>query len=219
MTWTCEQLEERLSDYLDGHLSAEELKGFSGHLAGCDRCAPLVAQVSGMVARVHAMNPVEPPFGLEHRILDQTLGPRRPKAAERSLLDWVRLAVQPRFAMGLATVVLSIVVASSALGIEWRKVQLSDLKPTNLYQSANSRAHLLYARSVKFVNDLRVVYEIQTRLEPQPEAQPQPQQRAPGTTETKPDPRRGRDLNRADELKKAPILLASIMGTPGRSNR
>jgi anti-sigma factor RsiW len=219
MNWNCEQLEERLSDYLDGLLGAAELKGFSGHVAGCDRCAALVAQVGGMVARVHAMAPVEPPFGLEHNILDQTLGPRRTKAAESTWRDWVRLVLQPRFAMGLATIVLSIFVASQALGIEWGKVEMSDLAPGSLYRSANSRAHLIYARSVKFVNDLRVVYEIQTRLEPQPEAQPQPEQRAPGTTESKPDPRRERDLNRADELKKMPILLASIVGTPGRSVR
>jgi anti-sigma factor RsiW len=219
MNWTCEQLEERLSDYLDGLLKAEELKGFSGHLAGCDRCAALVAQVSGMVARVHAMEAVEPPPQLAHNILEQTLGPRRPKAAATNWMDWVRAVLQPRFAMGLVTVVLSIFVASQALGIEWGKVEMSDLAPANLYRSANSRAHLLYGRSVKFVNDLRVVYEIQTRLEPQPEAQPQPQPRAPGTTESKPDPRRERDLNRADELKKMPILLASIIGTPGRSIR
>jgi anti-sigma factor RsiW len=218
MSWTCEQLEARLSDYLDGHLSAEELQGFSGHVAACSRCAPLVAQVSSVLARVHVLEPAEPPQRLIHNILDATIGPQ-PAAAPVGWLGWMRLAMQPRFAMGLVTVVLALLFVSQALGIQWNRIEMADLKPVNLYRSANSRAHLLYARGVKFVNDLRVVYEIQTRLEPQPEAQPQPQ-RAPGATESQPDPRRERDLNRADDLKPVPVLLASALGgLPGRSIR
>ena len=36
-------------------------------------------------------------------------------------------------------------------------------------RSANRQAHLAYARGAKFVNDLRVVYEIQSRLQPEQE--------------------------------------------------
>jgi len=219
MSWTCEQVEARLSDYLDGQLHAEELQGFSGHLATCDRCAPLVAQVSGVMARVHALAPVEPPPRLIHNILDQTLGPRHVPAAPTGMLGWLRLLMQPRFAMGAVTVVLALFFMSQGLGIEWSKVEMADLKPVNLYRAADRRAHLLYARGVKFVNDLRVVYEIQTRLEPQPEPAAQPQQRAPGSTETQPDPRRQRDLNRADELRLPSVLASGLPGVPGRSLR
>lgn len=220
MSWTCEQVEARLSDYLDGQLHAEELRGFSGHLAACDRCAPLVAQVSGVMARVHALAPVEPPPRLVHNILDQTLGPRHAAAAPVGILGWLRLMAQPRFAMGAVTVVLALFFVSQGLGIEWNKVEMADLKPVNLYRAADRRAHLLYARGVKFVNDLRVVYEIQTRLEPQPEPPAaQPQQRAPGSTEGQPDPRRQRDLNRADELRVPSVLASGFPGVPGRSLR
>ena len=187
MTWNCEQIEARLSDYLDGHLSAEELQNFSGHLATCDRCAPMVAQVSGVIARVHALEHVEPPPRLIHNILDQTLGPRKTPAGWRAVLEWLWPKAHPRFALGVATVALAVAVVLTNLDIEWNKLGWADLKPANVYNATDRRAHLLYARGVKFVNDLRVVYEIQTRLEPQqqPEAQPkeQPQQqpqRAPG---------------------------------------
>jgi hypothetical protein len=42
-------------------------------------------------------------------------------------------------------------------------------------RTANRQAHLTYARGAKFVNDLRVVYEIQSRLGSQPEPQSAPQ--------------------------------------------
>lgn len=219
MSWTCEQVEARLSDYLDGQLPAGELQSFAAHLAACNRCAPLVAQVSGVMARVHALSPVEPPPRLMHNILDQTLGPRHVAAAPSGMLGWLRLLTQPRFAMGMVTVVLAFFFVSQGLGIEWSKVEMADLKPVNLYRAADRRAHLLYARGVKFVNDLRVVYEIQTRLEPQQEPAAQPQQRAPGSTEGQPDPRRQRDLNRADELRVPSVLASGFPGVPGRSLR
>jgi hypothetical protein len=58
------------------------------------------------------------------------------------------------------------------------KLKKADLSPANVFRTANRQVHLTYARSAKFVNDLRVVYEIQTRLqpdaEPSPSATPQP---------------------------------------------
>ncbi|MGB9466199.1 MAG: hypothetical protein WBR10_13905, partial [Candidatus Acidiferrum sp.] len=49
-------------------------------------------------------------------------------------------------------------------GFSLRKPKLADLSPVNVYRNADRQAHLVYARSTKFVSDLRVVYEIQSRL-------------------------------------------------------
>jgi hypothetical protein len=57
-------------------------------------------------------------------------------------------------------------------GMSPAKLKKADLSPTNVLRTANRQVHLTYARSAKFVNDLRVVYEIQTRL--QPDAEPSP---------------------------------------------
>jgi hypothetical protein len=57
-------------------------------------------------------------------------------------------------------------------GVKPSKLKKADLSPANVLHSANRQAHLTYARSVKFVNDLRVVYEIQSKLQPEPEAAP-----------------------------------------------
>lgn len=223
MNWNCEQIEARLSDYLDKSLDGADLLAFTTHTRTCERCGALVAKVGGLVTRMQALEAVEPPPRIVYNILDQTLGPRHRTEAPASVLGWLRWVVQPRFAMGVVAVVLTVVIMSQTLGIEWSKIERKDLAPASLYRAANSQAHLVYARGVKFVNDLRVVYEIQTRLETRPESQPQrpqpPPQRAPGSTESKPDPRRGRDLNRANELRPLPILLASAFGAPGRSVR
>ena len=85
MTWSCEQIEARLSDYLDGALAAGEKAEYSAHLASCTRCAPLVESVGGMLGALHTMDPLPVPPLLAVKILDRTLGPHsEPQGLERS---------------------------------------------------------------------------------------------------------------------------------------
>jgi hypothetical protein len=172
MDWNCAFTEERLSDYLDGKLSPAETAAFSAHTAGCANCAQTVALVSGLVNRMHKIELLEEPPRLVARILDATLGPRAPKEGWKRWFDWVPMLWQPRFAMGLATVAALLVVVSYTAGLTPAKLKKADLSPTNVFRSANRQAHLTYARGAKFVNDLRVVYEIQSKLQPEPEPLP-----------------------------------------------
>jgi hypothetical protein len=216
MSWTCAEIEERLSDHLDGLLTPEERLEFEAHVAGCSRCAPLIAQVGSLVGRMHALEPLEEPPALVSKILDHTLGPRtQAQAGWAKWIGWLRPVSVPRFAMGALTVVASFFIVFSALGVNTSKMTAADLNPLNVFHNANRRAHLVYSRGVKFVNDLRVVYEIQTRLRPEatpppaPEEQqapprPNPQQKS--EHETKP----GRSANRyAAELA---VLLTTDPG-------
>ncbi len=212
VNWTCTQTEERLSDYLDGLLAGEERREFDLHVAACSRCAPLVRQVSGLVGRLRALEPLEVPPQLVPAILDQTLGPRKEKKEGRSgLFGWLRPVWQPRFAMGAVTVMATLLILLQALGVRPSALTASDFNPTNLYRNANRHAHLVYARGAKFVNDLRVVYEIQSRLRlesppvpaSEPEAtppQPNPQQK------TERDGKPGRSAIR-EPLEFAAILI------------
>ena len=50
----------------------------------------------------------------------------------------------------------------------------TSLNPVNLFRGANRQVHLTYARGAKFVNNLRVVYEIESRLTSQPESMSEP---------------------------------------------
>ena len=219
MNWNCAQVEERLSDYLDNLLSAAERAEFEAHAAGCARCTQLVAQVGGLVRRVQSLEPIEAPARLVSAILDQTLGPRAPKHGWRRWLAWAPTLLQPRFAIGMATAAASLVILLYAAGLNPAKIRKGDLNPVNIYRSANRQSHLVYARGVKYVNDLRVVYEIQSRLRPpdspareeQTPVQPpaaQPDQKSQGS------PHPGRSSNRSSSLYAFVVAQTFVRSSP-----
>lgn len=170
--WNCARTEERLSDYLDGTLSPAEAADFSAHAGGCDPCSKLVAQVGGLVHQMRALDALEVPPQLIPKILESTLGPQTQGAGWRRRFAWIPQLWQPRFGMGVATVAATLLIVLYTAGVSPAKLKKADLSPANVFRTANRQVHLTYARSAKFVNDLRVVYEIQTRL--QPDAEPSP---------------------------------------------
>ena len=172
MDWNCVLTEERLSDHLDGLLSPAEAAAFSAHVAGCEQCGKLVAQVGGLVGSMQRLEPLDAPPQLVTNILDATLGPRTQKQSWSRWFTWIPVLWQPRFTMGVATVVATLLIIVYTTGFSPAKLKRVDLNPANVFRAANRQAHLTYARSAKFVNDLRVVYEIQSRLQPDAQSQP-----------------------------------------------
>ena len=171
MNWNCTLTEERLSDFLDGALLPEEAAAFSAHAAGCASCTKLVAQVNGLVSRMQQTPLVEAPPQLARKILEATLGPRKQNPASAGWFGWLHAILEPRFAMGIVTVAASVVIVFHAAAASTSK---TNLNPFNLVRDANRQVHLTYARGAKFVNTLRVVYEIQSRLTSQPESMSEP---------------------------------------------
>lgn len=217
MNWTCEQVEEHLSDYVDRLLNASERSGFEAHLAACPRCAPLVKSVQGLVNGMHRLEPVEAPPRLAASILDQTLGPRAKKKGFRAWLDWLQPVLQPRFAYGTVSVLVTLLVVFQALGIHWRKPTLADLNPVNIYRHADRQAHLVYARGAKFITDLRVVYEIHSRLRPEAEPQPAPERKTQPGQSTGPEQKSPRELNRANHNRNLSLLACAMSALPAGS--
>ena len=217
MIWTCEQIEAQLSDYLDGLMASPERAAFDAHVAACPECAPLLASVRGLVSEMHAMEEVEVPPRLVYEILDKTLGPRETVSMWQALRNFLRGLGSPKFAYGVASVFASCIVLAYASGFSLRKPKLADLRPATVYHNADRQAHMVYARSVKYVSDLRVVYEIQSRLrEGQNELQATPDEslpksnpeKEPGRTDDQ-KPAQPRQQNRADELARRVELLAA----------
>jgi len=171
MDWHCTRTEEQLSDFLEGALPAAEAAAFSSHAASCADCSKLVAQVRGLMRQIEETPQLEVPAPLERKILDATLGPRQETAGTQGWFGWLPLIWQPRFAMGIVTVAASfVIVFHAAAGDNGRSV----LNPLNLLRGANRQVHLTYARGAKMVNNLRVVYEIESRLSAQPESMSEP---------------------------------------------
>jgi anti-sigma factor RsiW len=216
MTWTCDQVETRLSDYLEGLLAGPERAEFEVHADSCPNCAPLLASVRGLVTGMHAMEEVEAPPRLVYAILDKTLGPRESVTGWQAFLKFIRGMGTPKFAYGVASVMATLIILAGSSGFSLRKPKLADLRPATIYHNANRQAHLAVAHSVKYVSDLRVVYEIQSRLrQDENDLQTTPEdalpksapEKAPGQTEhRKPEQRQ---QNRADQLSRQLELLAA----------
>jgi anti-sigma factor RsiW len=164
MTWTCDQIETRLSDYLEGSLTTGERAELEAHAQTCAECAPLLDGVRSLMSEMQSAEPLEVPPQLIRKILDQTLGPREHLTVGQRLKNLIGGLATPKFAYGAASVFATLFVVLSASGISWRKVKLADLSPATMSRNVTRQAHLQYAHAVKYVSDLRVVYEIQSRL-------------------------------------------------------
>lgn len=165
MNWNCTQTEERLSDFIDRLMAPEEAAAFSVHLGSCPDCSRLYREVSGLVSRVQALPSLEEPKYLTSQIIEATLGARRKKQGWKRWFSWTPGVFTPRFAMGAVTVAVLLVIVFRTVGVTPGKIKRADLSPASIARSANRQVHLAYARSAKFVNDLRVVYEIQSAFQ------------------------------------------------------
>ena len=212
MTWTCDQIEARLSDYIDGVLDSAERSEFEAHAESCAHCTPLLASVRSLVGEMHAIEELEVPPRLVYAILDQTLGPREKVTSWQVFLSLIRGMATPKFAYGAASIFATLVILVSSLGFSTRNPKMADLRPSAIYRNANRKVHRIAASSVKYVSDLRVVYEIQSRLrQDENNLQVAPENvlpKAPGQTDQQ-KPAQPRQQNRADELSRRLELLAA----------
>jgi len=137
----------------------------------------------------------------------------------QGFLNAIRGLATPKFAYGAASVMATLIVVLGASGFSLRKPKLADLRPAAIYQSADRGVHLVRARCVKYVSDLRVVYEIQSRLrqdennlqtapeEMLPKSSPE---KNPGQTDDH-KPSQPRQQNRANEISRQVEMLAVEM--------
>lgn len=166
-----------------------------------------------MVSRLHGLEQLEVPPRLVYNILDATLGPRDSVTGWRGVIEWMRALAAPRFVYGTASLMATVLIVASAAGFSWRKPRLADLRPATVYRNADRQAHLVYARSSKYVSDMRVVYEIQSRLrqdEPipsSPETLPSSPDKTPGRTDGT-QPGQPKQQNRATGLDRSLQMLA-----------
>ena len=214
MNWTCEQTEQLLTDYLDGLLPDDERHAFDTHVNSCERCTPLVSSVMHAMSSLRALPEIEEPPRLVYNILDATLGPRESVSGWAAFLAWIKGFASPKFAYGVVSVAATFLMVVTASGsINWKKPKLADLAPSHIYRSTNNQLHVAYGKSMKYVSDLRVVYEIQSRLRQENDL---PTNRESTTPENSPTPGRTdgsgpaspRQQNRANDVSSQLQVLA-----------
>lgn len=167
MPWTCDLTEDRLLEAMEGTLALADRAELDQHLASCSRCAEINRSVRAAVDGLHRMEAVEPPPWLVPKILARTAGPK----PARKRMAWLDAIVQPRFALGVVTVLVTFTILFQTVAGAGQG-PINSMNPVNVYHQLDRRAHLVYARGVKFFSDLRVVYEIQSRFVPESQASP-----------------------------------------------
>jgi hypothetical protein len=176
------EIENLVSDYLEGQLDTVRRVEVDKHLGGCAACRELVADVRRAFELCRNAEPVEPTPWLVPKILRATLGERKPSLMER-VTAWFRLGVQARVVYTAAMTVFSLSVIANACGINLRHLKLEDLNPRTWAYQVDRNGHLLLGRAEKYYYDLKVVYEIESRLRQlraQPSSEPERPNAPPG---------------------------------------
>jgi len=187
----CAQIEILICDYAEGTLGPAEKAEVERHLAGCAVCAELARDSASALAFIERAADVEPPPELITRILfDAPWSKSKNRSAARTwiaaLLSPIR---QPKFAMGMALTVISLSMLAQFV-VPVRQLRPEDLKPTAVWAAMEDRAVRTWGRTVKFYNNLKFVYQIQTTLR-EWQQQDEDRRSAPnGGIEAQPDDRK-----------------------------
>lgn len=165
----CADFEILLADYVDGQMPDEQKSAFEAHLSGCAECRELAHDAKAAMGFMERAALVEAPPELLTRILfEVSSGPShavvKPSWIRRVLGRRLETILQPRFAMGMAMTVLSFAMLGRFSGIQVRQLKAADLDPVKVWTSVEDRVHRSWERAVKYYENLRLVYEIQSRL-------------------------------------------------------
>jgi hypothetical protein len=161
----CAEIEILICDYVDGTLSAENRALVERHLAECPACAELLHDSAAAVGFIERAAEVEPPPELVTRILfDAPWRKNKPiiTGLRSRLSGWFRPVLHPKFAMGAAMTILSFSILSQWKPV--RQIHASDLEPKAIWFGLENRADDAWNRTVKFYENLKFVYQIQTTL-------------------------------------------------------
>ena len=179
---TCAQFDIALSDYLDGTLAAAGKAEFEQHMASCPACAELARDAGDALEFIERVADIEPPPELVNHLYAIASREVRP-SVRGGIRAWFRRVfhpvMQPRMAFGLSLTILFFGMMVRCAGIPERRLTAADVDPAHVLASVEDRAHRGWERSVKFYENLRFVYQIQSRLREWREQQDQDAVTAP----------------------------------------
>jgi hypothetical protein len=157
------ELENLASEFLEGQLDAVRRVEVEAHLKECAGCRELIADVRHALELCQSAEELEPAPWLISKIMLATVGERKPTFFEQ-LAAFFRPQARMRVAYAVGMTVFSLSVIINAAGVNLRHLTLQDLSPRTWIRRANSTGHMMIAHAEKYYYDLRVVYEIESRL-------------------------------------------------------
>jgi hypothetical protein len=173
----CSEFDALLSQAIDGTLGGEKLTAFESHARACPTCGPMLQEAEAGRTWLKSLEEVQSPSALVTNILLRTTGlestrMRGMSPAPASWTDRLRdlgsnilapvfaVARQPRFAMSFGMAFFTLSVTLSLAG-----VKLSDMRHVDLRPSAIRRTYYeTTGRVVKYYENIRFVYEIESRV-------------------------------------------------------
>src|SRR5207302_3099882 len=174
----CAEFDALLSQAIDGTLAGERLTAFEAHSRDCKLCGPLLQAAEAGHTWLKSLAEVAPPEELVTNILLRTSGvltSRQGVAGRAGTTSWmdrvrewgsaiaapvVSVARQPRFAMSFGMAFFTLSVTLSLAGVRLSDVRHLDLRPSAIRHSYYETS----GRVVKYYENIRFVYEIESRV-------------------------------------------------------
>jgi hypothetical protein len=179
-TLRCDEWENLLADALDGTLSVADQAAFTRHQNECALCAQMFKETDQGKAWMQYLT-VEPevPADLLGKILARTSEtaatgvppgvalpgrtvPARPW--QRVILPAVRQVLEPRLMMTAAMAFFSIALTLNLTGIKLTQLRMEDLQPSRLRANLTRTFYSTNEQVTKYYENLRVVYEMESRV-------------------------------------------------------
>jgi hypothetical protein len=169
----CVDFEALLAEALDATLHGTTLAAFEAHQQSCAACTAMYQEAAAGMHWLKGLEDVEPPMHLLHNILVQTIGsvPVVRTQAVPTGEGWLeRLKAKvspmfapvmtPRFAMSFGMAFFSITMLANVAGFH-----VGDLKHVDLSTKGLQRTYYsTEARVVRYYENIRLVYEIESRV-------------------------------------------------------
>jgi len=222
----CKEFEALLFDALDQKLTDAKKDRFRAHARACSRCGPMFAEIEAGQHWLKSLQEVEPPANLVNNILVATSGiesyrlqdaavSAKPALGER-IREWMDSFLvpvwstvrQPRFAMSFGMAFFSLSVALSVAGVKPGDLRQADLSRNGLRRTYYTTS----ARVVKYYENIRLVYEIESRVQeikkattPAESAPKEREKNRKDNTSGQPEPRQERNYSRDENQ---PVLAS-----------
>ena len=145
----CSHFEERLSEYAEQSLSAQETSQVARHLQECFDCSALLDEIRSTLAACQGFPTLEPDLALVERILLRTSGRPRTRTLRELLSEYfLRPMLTPRFALGAAlTVLFGALLVNSML--PQLPAVASALSPDQLFRQMDRGVQQIYGEGLK----------------------------------------------------------------------
>ncbi|HMD16622.1 MAG TPA: zf-HC2 domain-containing protein [Terriglobales bacterium] len=169
----CAEFEALLAEALDATLPGTTMAAFEAHQKECEACAAMYVQAATGMHWLKGLEDIEPPKHLVHNILAQTIG-SVPEAGTQTLpvsASWLEKlkaraasvfapVMTPRFAMSFGMAFFSITMLANVAGVHANDLRHLDLSARGLQKTYYSTE----ARVVRYYENIRLVYEIESRV-------------------------------------------------------